>query len=339
MAPVPRRAALPQDPHPEHRLRLADIADAPARIPPEFRDSPQYVCEPLADALGCRLTLKVETCNPIRSFKGRGASVLVSRLVETAAAADRSPLVGASAGNWGQALAYACRAARWPLVLFAAESANPLKVERMRALGAEVRLSGVDFDAAKLAAEAFAAERGWRMVADGRDVEASLGAATIGIELCDTAKPFDAVLVPLGNGALLTGVGRWIKAASPTTRIIGVQATGADAMARSWRTGTLVFPPTIDTIADGIGVRVPIAEAVDDMRTTVDDVVLVEDEPLIAAMRLLHQHAGLVVEPSGAAGVAALVRSSAPWAGARVAAIVCGGNLTPAQMHRWLAPA
>jgi threonine dehydratase len=327
---------LPPDPDPAHRIALTDIAAAPSRIPREFRDTPQYVCEPLGDALGATLTLKVETANPIRSFKGRGASVLISRLIEATGTSPRTPLVGASAGNWGQALAYACRTAEWPLVLFAAESANPLKVERMRGLGAEVRLAGEDFDAAKQAAEAFAAAQGWRMAVDGRDVDASVGAGTIGYELCASGASFDAVLVPLGNGALLTGVGRWIKAASPGTRVIGVQARGADAMERSWRTGTLVFPERIDTIADGIGVRVPIASAVADMRTTVDDVVLVDDAALMEAMRLLHRHAGLVVEPSGAAGVAAMLVAPAAYRDMRVATVVCGGNLTPAQMSTYL---
>lgn len=328
--------ALPADPDPSHRLRLTELADAPARIPPVFRDTPQYACEPLGEALGMALTLKVETANPIRSFKGRGASVLVSRLVDAQGDTPRTPLVGASAGNWGQALAWACRAAGWPLVLFAAERANALKVARMRALGAEVVQVGEDFDAAKHAAERFARERGWRMVADGLDVEASLGAGTIAMELLARGDAFDAVVAPLGNGALLTGMGRWLKAAAPATRVIGVQAAGADAMARSWRTGTLVFPPRIDTIADGIGVRVPIAEAVADMRTTVDDVVVVEDAALVAAMRLLHTHAGLVVEPSGAAGVAACLAHGDAWRGRTVATVVCGGNLTQEQMARWL---
>jgi threonine dehydratase len=208
----------------------------------------------------------------------------------------------------------------------------------MRALGAEVHLAGSDFDAAKTHAAAYAAARGWRMVADGLDVEASLGAGTIGIELLAHGAPWDAVVVPLGNGALLTGVGRWIKAASPQTQVIGVQAAGADAMARSWRSGTLVFPPRIATIADGIGVRVPIAEAVADMRTTVDDVWVVEDAALVEAMQLLHTHAGLVVEPSGAAGVAALVARPKALDGRRVAAVVCGGNLTEGQRREWLTP-
>lgn len=332
--------ALPPDPDPSHRLRLADLAGAPARIPPVFRDTPQYACEPLGEALGMALTLKVETANPIRSFKGRGASVLVSRLLEAQGAAHneapRTPLVGASAGNWGQALAWACRAAGWPLVLFAAERANALKVARMRALGADVVQVGEDFDAAKQAAAEFARARGWRMVADGLDVEASLGAGTIAMELLARGDAFDAVVVPLGNGALLTGMGRWLKAAAPATRVIGVQAAGADAMARSWRTGTLVFPPRIDTIADGIGVRVPIAEAVADMRTTVDDVVVVDDAALLEAISLLHTHAGLVVEPSGAAGVAACLAQGDAWRGRTVATVVCGGNLTPDQMARWL---
>src|SRR5262245_59304628 len=129
------------------RLRLERIEEAARRIAPELRDTPQYVCEPLAERLGCRLTLKVETLNPIRSFKGRGADFFVSSL-----RAPERGLVCASAGNFGQAMAYACRPRKIPCVVYAAVRANPLKIERMRALGAEVRLSGEDFDAAKDAA-------------------------------------------------------------------------------------------------------------------------------------------------------------------------------------------
>jgi threonine dehydratase len=142
--------------------------------------------------------------------------------------------------------------------------------------------------------------------------------------------------VPLGNGALLTGVARWAKAADPAIRIIGVQAQGADAMEKSWRTGQLVFPPAVATIADGIGVRVPIAEAVEDMRGIVDDVVLVHDQDIITAMQLLFRTAGLMAEPSGAAGVAALCAFPRLFAGRRVASIICGSNLTEAQVREWL---
>ncbi len=328
--------ALPlADPLPGHRIQLPEIVRAHSVIDPVFLNSPQFDCEPLSAALGCQITLKVETINPIRSFKGRGADFLISNL-KAEAARKRQPTVGASAGNWGQALAYSCRAADLPLILYASVNANPLKVERMRALGAEVRLAGVDFDASKTAAKAFADASGLRMVADGLDVEASEGAGTMAMELLAHGAQYDAVLVPLGNGAMLTGIARWFKAVSPRTRIYGVCATGADAMEKSWRSGRILLPPSIKTIADGIGVRVPIPEAVEDMNGIVDDVLLVEDSAIIDAMRLLHRQAGLISEPSGAAGVAALISHRERFAGQHVATIVCGGNLTEEQVRQWL---
>jgi threonine dehydratase len=323
-------AVPPIDPTPDHRLALADILDAQDVIDPVFVNSPQYDCEPLSAALGCRLTIKVETANPIRSFKGRGASLLIRNMTGAA------PIVAASAGNWGQAVAYACREAKRRLVLYAAVNANPLKIERMRALGAEVRLHGDDFDAAKTEAEAFARASGLRMVSDGLDPEASIGAATMAVELLEGGASYDAVVVPLGNGAMLTGVGRWFKAASPKTQVIGVCARGADAMEKSWRTGRLVFPPEAKTIADGIGVRVPIAAAVADMKQTVDDVLLVDDDRIIAAMRLVFATAGILLEPAGAAGVAALMTHAPRFKSLRVATILCGGNATQKQINDWV---
>lgn len=326
--------AQPADPAPGHRLRLSAIARAAQTIDPVFLHSPQYDCEPLSDALACELTIKVETANPIRSFKGRGASFLIRERLASGALEGKR-MVAASAGNWGQAIAYACRNAGLPVTMFASVNANPLKIERMRALGADMRLAGADFDAAKEAAASFAAETGGVMVVDGLDREASEGAGTMAIELMAADAP-DVIVVPLGNGAMLGGVARVAKAAKPDVTIIGVQAAGADAMEKSWRSGALVFPPSIATIADGIGVRVPIAEAVDDMTGLVDDVHLVDDATIVAAMRLIFAKAGLVTEPSGAAGVAAIMARPEVFRSRRVATILCGGNLTDAQARDWL---
>lgn len=325
----------PADPSPGHRLRLENVLRAASLIDPVFLNSPQFNCEPLSEALGCALTLKLETANPIRSFKGRGAGYLVASRVADGSLNGRR-LVGASAGNWGQALAYACRSLRLPLTLFAATTANPLKVARMKALGAEMVLTGHDFDAAKQAGEAHARSTGGLWVADGLDPEAAEGAATIALELLSGPGAPDVLAVPLGNGALLTGVARWAKAAHPGIEVIGVQASGADAMEKSWRTGTLVFPPSVATIADGIGVRVPIREAVEDMQGLVNDVLLVDDADIIAAMRLLFRSAGLLAEPSGAAGVAAIQRHGTRFRNRKVATIICGSNLTDEQVKAWL---
>lgn len=313
-----------------HRPSLERVEHAARVIDPVFLHTPQFVCEPLGDELGVRLTLKVETLNPIRSFKGRGADLLVSTV------APGTPLACASAGNFGQAMAYACRRRNVPLTVYAGTTANPLKVARMRALGATVILHGEDFDAAKAEARRASGESGVRFVEDGLDVETLEGAGTIGLEWLDLPEALEAVLIPLGNGALFTGVARVLKARSPRTRTIAVQAAGAPAMVESWRAGRVVSHARIDTIADGIGVRVPIPQAVEDLRGLVDDAVLVGEDAIVRGMKLLHRHAGVVAEPSAAVGVAALLEYPAQFRGCTVGTVVCGGNLTVEQMDRWL---
>ena len=313
-----------------HRLSLTHIEQAMQVIDPVFLHTPQYRAEALEAALGCRLVVKIETLNPIRSFKGRGASYLLSQVPAG------ETLVCASAGNFGQAMAYACRAKGVRLIVYASTNANALKLERMRALGADVRLHGADFDAAKQEAKRYAHETGIRMVEDSLDPTTAEGAGTMGLELLSWPETFDAGLVALGNGAMLTGIGRWIKAHSPTTQVVGVAASGAPAMVESWQTGRIVEHQTMDTIADGIGVRIPVPEAVADMHGTVDDAVLVSDTSTLKAMKLLHEHLGLVVEPSGAVGIAAILEDQARFRGQLVATIICGGNLTPQQVKQWL---
>jgi threonine dehydratase len=211
-----------------------------------------------------------------------------------------------------------------------------LKIARMRALGAKVVLDGEDFDAAKLAAKRHAASSGAMMVEDGLIPSISEGAGTMALELTRWLDTFDAVLVPLGNGAMLGGVGRWFRHASPSTRVIAVQAVGAPAMIESWQSGKIIEHDSVATIADGIGVRVPIPEAVDDMKDLVDDAILVRDQSILEAIKLAHKHLGIVLEPSGAVGLAAILENKDRFAGKLVATILCGGNLTEDQMRAWL---
>jgi peptide deformylase len=334
--PARERTALIDTARPGHRLSLQHIAEAAHSIDSVFRGTPQFTSEPLSNLAGCELTLKIETLNPLRSFKGRGADYFMMR---RPARGERGPIVCASAGNFGQAMAYVCRRLGVALTVFAAETANPLKLERMRALGADVRLYGADFDAAKEHARDFALTGAAMLVEDGLEPAIAEGAGSIGVELLARGDAIDAVVVPLGNGALLGGIARWIKAASPATQVIGVVARGASAMARSWRNGRggeIVADRTVTTIADGIAVRVPIPAAVDDLHGLVDDIVDVDDAAMIRAMQAAHRHAGLVVEPAGAAGVAAILADRPRFAGRRVATVLCGGNLTPVQMRDWL---
>lgn len=311
------------------RISLERIRQASHQIDPVFLHSPQYECESLSAVLGVSVTLKVETTNPIRSFKGRGADYLSSQRK------NQSPIVCASAGNFGQAMAYACRKRNIKLIVYAATKANPLKIDRMRALGAEVILQGEDFDGSKEIARKEASRLGIDMIEDAMAIETVEGAGTIGLELVNHMK-FDVILVALGNGALFNGIATVFKDASPQTKRIAVQASGAPAMAESWKSGRVVNHESIHTIADGIGVRLPIPQALADMKPLAEDVVTVSEASILEAMRLLHHHTGLVVEPSGAVGIAALIENKSRFAGQRVATIICGGNLTEEQRIKWL---
>ena len=299
-------------------------------ISPEFLRSPQFVSDALSSRLGVSLLCKVECLNPIRSFKGRGTDHLLHVLGDST-----ETLVAASAVNFGQGLAYAGRARKVPVVIFASQHANPLKVERMRALGAEVRIAGEDFDAAKAAARAFAISQGWRYIEDGREPAINEGAGTIGLELAEWSQPINTLLVPIGNGALIAGVGAWFKAVSPHTRIIGVVASQAPSMQWSWQQRRVVTTPTADTIADGIAVREPIVEALDAMRPVIDDIVAVSEAELLDAMRLAYDELGILVEPAGAAGLAAVLQLRESLRDQLAATILCGGNVTREEAAKW----
>ena len=235
-------------------------------------------------------------------------------------------------------MAYAARKRNLPLLVFAAESANRLKLDRMRELGADVRLAGRDFDEAKHHARVFAGETGARFIEDGREPAIAEGAGTIAVELGRWPHPFDFALIPLGNGALLAGIGTWMKATSPATRIIGVCAQGAPSMAISLQHGRPESTDSVTTIADGIAVRVPVPEALADLTGVADEVLLVDDQALIEAMQLVFKHHGLIVEPAGVAGLAAAITYPTRFKGASVVTPLCGGNLTVDQIQKWLLP-
>jgi threonine dehydratase len=311
-------------------LSLERIEEAARVIDPVFLHSPQFVSEALSDRLGVRILTKVELLNPIRSFKGRGTDYFLKRDTSN----DR--LVCASAGNFGQGLAYAAARHGRSVTIFAARSANPLKIERMRRLGGDVHLEGDDFDAAKYAARAYAEEVGGRFVEDGAEPAIAEGAGSMAVELTRWPEPLDAAYIPVGNGALITGVGRWIKANSPGTRVIGVCAAGAPAMFESWRQARMVETERAETIADGIAVRVPVELAVRDLTWSLDRMIMVEDGVLLQVMRLLFETLGVVVEPAGAAGLAGVLADRDQWQQKLVAVPLCGGNLTAEQVRQWL---
>ena len=274
------------------------IEAAVARIDPVFRGTPQFVDLRLSEALGREVVVKVETLNPIGSFKARGASVLVD-LLDPASA-----WVCSTAGNFGQALALL--------------RARPVDARRRVRLAGRARGEGradararceveIDDHPGIASREHAAAGDDRILVVDGREPAMAEGAGTIGVELA-TRGPIRHRVVQVGDGALISGVACWLKSVSPQTRVVGVCASGAPSMARSFAAGRAIAADGDGTIATAIAIREPIPESVARVRAFVDEIVLVDDDDLRRAGSLVAECLGLLVEPAGAAGVAALLR-------------------------------
>ncbi|RPE37244.1 threonine dehydratase [Streptomyces sp. Ag109_O5-1] len=316
----------------ETRLDIARIRAVRRLIDPIFLDSPLYRCEALEPDLGCTLSIKLETANPVRCFKARGTEVVTSLL---AGDGPRS-VVCASAGNLGQALAWSGRRRGLDVTVVASRFATAAKLDRIRALDARLELVDGDHEMARERAADIALRDGIRLVEDSLDIETCEGAATIGLELVAATPSFDAVLIALGGGALATGVGHVVKAMAPEAEVICVQPLGAPAMTHSWHRRRVVTTDSTDTIADGVAGRRPIPAVLDDLLLVADDAVLVQETSIIAGMRMLLDHAGLVVEPSAALGVAAVLEDRDRFAGRHVVTIVCGSNVDMDAYHRWV---
>jgi threonine dehydratase len=311
-------------------LEPAAIRAAHAMIPAVFTGSPQYLHEGLSALIGVPVIVKVETANPIRSFKGRGTWIAVNALADAGRISPSRPIVCVSAGNFGQGVAFAARARHVPAVVFTSTRANPAKIARMRALGASVVEHGDDFDDARGASEAYVAANDGELLVDGEDPRISTGAGTMALEITDAVERGElpmprAVFVPVGNGALLNGVGSWLRAAAPGTRIIGVQAERADAMTRSWRAGRAIDTESAATFADGIASRVAIPSAVALMRGRVDEMRTVSEDALRAAQVALTDELGITVEGAAAASWAGILAGPPP--DGPVLVIVTGSNI------------
>jgi threonine dehydratase len=323
---APARAALVDIPE----LTPDAIRAAAASIDPAFTGSPQFVHDGLSSRLGAPVVVKVETVNPIRAFKGRGTWVAVHGLAGEGRIGPDRPVVVASAGNFGQGVAYAARALGIPSVVFTSRNANRAKIARMRALGATVIEEGGDFDDARGASETHAKEHGAELLVDGDDPRIATGAATLALELTDAieagALPAIGVAsVPVGNGALIDGVGSWFRHASPSTRIVGVQAEGADAMTRSFAARRPIDTERADTYADGIASRIAVPRAVELMFGRVDAMLTVSEAALQEAQRELTDALGITVEGAAAASWAGLL--AAPPTDGTALVIITGSNV------------
>ncbi len=245
-------------------------------------------------------------------------------------------VVCASAGNLGQALAYSGRLRNCAVTVTASSKANPSKIERMKALGAEVILVDGEIEEALAAASEISARTGAALIEDSKNLGTCEGAATIGLELAASFPSLDAVLISLGAGAMATGVGHAMRCRLPAVEVLTVQPKQAPAMTKSFRAGHVVDAGRPDTIADGVAGRYVIPEVLDDLKQVATDAFLVSEESIKEAMRLLYRHSGLIVEPAAALGVAAILENPDRFRGKTVATILCGGNIGIADFERWV---
>jgi threonine dehydratase len=313
------------------RLDIRRIEAAVGKISPVFLNSPQYVCESLGRALGCRIVLKVQTINPIRCFKGRGIETVLSDLLT---AKGPQKVVCASAGNLGQALAYSGRLRDCSVTVTASSRASRSKIERMKALGADVILVDGAIEEALAAAADFSARTGAFLIEDSKNIGTCEGAGTIGLELAAFFRSLDGVLISLGAGAMATGVGHAMRSRLSLIKVITVQPEQAPGMTLSFRAGHVVDAGPPDTIADGVAGRYVLQEALDDLIEVTTDAFLVSEESIRDGMRLLYRYSGLIVEPAAALGIAAILENRDRFRDMTVATILCGGNISTEDFER-----
>ena len=307
---------------------LADVLAARRRIAPYLRPTPLYRYPALDAMTGAQVWVKHENHQPVGAFKVRGGVSLVSQLTEDE---RRRGVITASTGNHGQSVAYAADLFGVRAVICVPEQANPVKVESMRALGAEVVFHGPDFDAAREYSEKLATEHGYRYFHSGNEPLHIAGVATYTLEILEDRPDIEAIVVPVGGGSGAAGACVVAKAVRPSIEVIGVQSEAAPAAYRSWRTGTLV-QDTTSTFAEGLATRTAFELPQRILRERLDDFVLVSEDALKTATRLMIEKTRNLVEPAGAAALAAVLDAPQRFTGRKVAIICSGGNISPAQL-------
>jgi threonine dehydratase len=285
----------------------------------------------LSQSTGKNVFLKLETELPTGSFKVRGAFWALAQRMSRGAIQE---VVACSTGNHGAAVAYAAKEFGIAARIFLPANCNPVKRGRIAALGAAiVESGGSDLASAFTLAAEYAKQPGVHFLNDATDEDLPAGPATIGCEILEQLPETSAIFVPMGDTALIRGIAAAAKQMAPQVKIIGVQAEGAPSYYLSWKEGKVVGTERCDTIADGLATRTPEAANVRDVKTLVDDVVLVSDEQLLRAIELLLMEEHVLAEPAGAATTAALLQSSADC-GDHVALVVSGANISREVLKR-----
>ncbi|HLK58894.1 MAG TPA: threonine ammonia-lyase [Chthonomonadaceae bacterium] len=307
-------------------VELKDIQAAYPGVQRVAHHTPLFRCGGIAERCGLereQLGLKMESLQRTGSFKIRGATHRISLLSEAERAIG---VVAASAGNHAQGVALAATQAGVRSTVFMPEVASIAKIQATRRYGAEVVLEGKNFDEAVAAGMERARQTGAPFLSAYDDDGIITGQGTVGLEVVEDAPDVETILICVGGGGLFSGVATAIRALRPTARIVGVQAAGAPNAVDSWKAGKLLPRQEVNTIADGIAIKSPSARTFAYIQQYADEMVTVEDSEIARAMLLLLERAKVVVEPAGAAGVAALLAGKVKAQGHTVVTI-SGGNV------------
>jgi threonine dehydratase len=309
-------------------LDITDLTAAQRHLAGRVHRTPVHTARTLGERFGVDLFLKVESLQRTGSFKVRG---VFNRLLHLSAAERERGLITISAGNHAQAVAWAAAVEGLRATVVMPEHAVVSKVAASAAYGAEVVQHGDIFGAFEKMEE-LRARDGATLIHPFDDPLLIAGQGTVGLELCEDVPDLDAVIVPAGGGGLLSGVAVAVRALQPDAKVIGVEPAGAAALTAGLAAGAPVQLERVTTIADGLGAPATGVHVLEHVGRLVDDVVTVSDDAIAAALRLLLERSKLLVEPAGAAGLAALLAGAVPihrrgGARPRVAVILSGGNI------------
>lgn len=313
-----------------------DVLDAVPRVHSVLKPTPLFEWPGLSRLLDGRIFLKHENHQPVGAFKVRGGI----NLLDTLSATEREAgILGCSTGNHGQSLAYASAHFGCECTIVVPEDNNPGKNQAMRALGATVLERGRDFDEAREYIERELTATGARYVHSANEPALIAGVGTLAWEIFEELPAPDVILVPIGLGSGVCGACLVAASRRPDTQVIGVQAQGASAVARSWQNGEWTTSTRAETWAEGMATRVPAEMTLEIMAALMDDVLLVDDEDLRRACRTLLDETHNLAEGAGAASLAAALRYRDRFAGQTVVCVLSGGNLDLAELPEILAAA
>ncbi len=310
-----------------------DVLRAKQNIAPHLPRTPLFKYPALDATTGLDLYVKHENYQPIGAFKVRGGINLVSQLPDDE---KTRGVISASTGNHGQSIAYAARMFNVPATIVVPENANPVKVDAMRALGANIIFHGPDFDAAREHCEMLAKEKHLRYVHSGNEPHLIAGVGTHTLEILEDVPDVEIIVVPIGGGSGAAGACIAAKAINPNIRVIGVQAEKAPAAYKSWKNRALL-EDTNATFAEGLATRTAFALPQKILWDMLDDFVLVSEDAMRAAIIMFLQKAKTLSEGAGASSLAGALQLREQLVGKKVALILSGGNITPEQLKMVLA--